>query len=335
MNLRRAVVLGTTIAAGVTVVAAAVDAPDLALATLAVAVLGVLGYVVLSVRSLAESVALATRTAERARHESAAAARSNARAARQQQKQRPASPSDAAVTRGLEDTHRRLGALARGQAEIRTTIHRAPGLTAEMIRAYDRLVTHHHPMPELGGWAATPSTMLWILDHVMSTPVRTIVECGSGTSTVWIATALERRGGEGRVVALESSDRYAASTRAELERLGISDRATVLHAPLVDTAMPDGPSQPWFDLSGLELPGPIDLLFVDGPPASVAPDARYPAFPLLADRLAPDAVVILDDTGRPAEDAIVERWSREVHAGRTLEVSRTVDRSTVLVARKV
>jgi predicted O-methyltransferase YrrM len=326
VNPRRAAVLATTIAAGVTVGAAAVGAPDVALAALGVAVLGVLGYLVLAMRSLAESVAKATRTADRARREAKAVARSHERAAPHQRQQPPA--SDDRVMGRLRDTERRL-------AEIRNAIHRSPGLTAEMIRVYDRVVTHPHPMPELGGWAATPSTMLWILDRVLSEPVHTIVECGSGTSTVWIATALKARGGDGRVVALEDNDHYAAITRAELERLGLSDWATVVHAPLVDTGLPDDSSKPWFDLSGLALPGQIDLLFVDGPPSRVAPEVRYPAFPLLADQLAPDAVVVLDDTGRPAEDAIVERWSREVHAGRALEVSRTVDRSTVLVARKV
>ena len=319
MNPRRAAVLATMIAAGVTVGAAAVGAPDVALASLGVAVLGVLGYLVMAMRSLSESVATATRTANRARREARAVASSH--------EQPPVRDDDRVIGR-LRDTERRL-------AEIRNAIHRSPGLTAEMIRVYDRVVTHPHPMPELGGWAATPSTMLWILDRVLSEPVHTIVECGSGTSTVWIATALKARGGDGRVFALEDSDQYAALTRAELERLGLSDWATVVHAPLVDTGLPDDSSQPWYDLSGLTLPGQIDLLFVDGPPSRVAPQVRYPAFPLLADRLAPDAVVILDDTGRPAEDAIVERWSREVHAGRALEVSRPVDRSTVLVARKV
>lgn len=326
MNPTRAAVLATMIAAGVTVGAAAFGAPDVALAALGVAVLGVLGYLVLAMRSLAESVATATRTANRARREAKAVGSVDESAPRQRQK--TAAADDDPVIRRLKDTERRL-------AEIRNAVHRSPALTAEMIRVYDRVVTHPHPMPELGGWAATPSTMLWMLDRVMSEPVHTIVECGSGTSTVWIATALKARGGDGRVFALEDSDQYAAMTRAELERLGLSDWATVVHAPLVDTDLPDDSSQPWYDLSGLTLPGQIDLLFVDGPPSRVAPQVRYPAFPLLADRLAADAVVILDDTGRPAEDAIVERWIREVHAGRALEVSRPVDRSTVLVARKV
>jgi predicted O-methyltransferase YrrM len=322
VNYRRAAVLVTAVAAAVTVLAAAVGATNLALGVLGVAVLGILGYLVLAMRSLTESVARATRAADRARREAKVVATPDEGAPQQREE------SLADLADRLRDTKRRL-------AEIRNAIHSTPGLTAEMIRVYDRLVAHPHPMPELGGWAATPSIMLWILDHVMSEPVSTVVECGSGTSTVWIATALKARGGDGRVVALEDNDRYAAITRADLERLGLSDWATVVHAPLVDAVLPDGSSQPWFNLSGLALPGPVDLLFVDGPPARVGPQSRYPAFPLLADRLAPDAVVILDDTGRPAEDAIVERWGNEVHAERALEVSRTVGRSTVLVASKV
>jgi predicted O-methyltransferase YrrM len=323
VNLRRVAVLATTIAAAVTVVAAAADAPHLALSGLGFAVWGVLGYLVLSMRSLGGAVATATRTADRARREARRATRVGESAPRSRRAQRD---SD-------DDTVPELREIVRGQVGILNAIDRVPGLTAEMIRVYDRLVAHPHPMPEFGGWAATPSTMLWILDHLSSKPVRTIVECGSGASTVWIATALERRGGDGRVVALESSNHYAMLTRAELKRLGLSERATIVHAPLVDTRISDGFSQPWFDLSGLELSEPIDLLFVDGPPSRVAREARYPAFPVLANQLAPDAVVILDDTGRPAEDAIVERWSSEVHGGRTLEVCRTVDRSTVLAAR--
>ena len=312
MNPRRAAVLTTVLAVAVTVVSAALDAPGVGLGALGVAVLGVLGYVVLSMRSLVESVANATRAPRRGPEPP---------------------PMEAAAVAEAQETRRRLKELGRGQVTIRNAIDRAPGLTAEMVRAYDRLVTHSHPMPELGGWAATPSTILWMLDHVMSAPVRTIVECGSGTSTIWLATALERRGGDGLVVALESSDQYAEQTRAQLGRLGLGHRATVLHAPLVDTALPDRSSQPWYDVSALALPAAIDLLFVDGPRGNIAAQSRYPAFPVLADLLAPEAVVILDDTGRPAEDATLERWRSEFHAGRTLEVSRTVDRSTVLRTR--
>jgi predicted O-methyltransferase YrrM len=197
----------------------------------------------------------------------------------------------------------------------------------ELDRLYDRTVDHGRPMPELGDWALTPSTLIWMLEQVATTPVRTILECGSGSSTIWFATALERRGGEGHVTALETSAEYAERTRRELERLGLAHRATVVDAPLVPTALSGRADQRWFDLTGLpELP-PVDLLFVDGPIGGTGHEARYPAFPLLADRLAPGAVVVLDDTGRPDEARIVKHWSAEEHAGRRLRQIERLDRS--------
>ena len=54
-----------------------------------------------------------------------------------------------------------------------------------------------------------------------------------------------------------------------------------------------------------------DLVLIDGPPAGTGSMNRYPALPFLRDRglLAEDASVFLDDVHRPAERAIVRRWS--------------------------
>jgi len=38
--------------------------------------------------------------------------------------------------------------------------------------------------------------------------------------------------------------------------------------------------------------------------------SRFPALPALADRLAPHALVILDDANREPEREIVERWQQ-------------------------
>lgn len=216
---------------------------------------------------------------------------------------------------------------------ISADLHRLPGLAAEVASAYDRLVDHHHPMPELGGWAITPSMLLWLLDHVADTTPQVVLECGSGTSTVWTATALEHIG-RGHVTALESDEHYARRTTDDLDRLGLGHRATVLHAPLVETPLPDRDTQRWFDLSGIDLPGPVDLLLVDGPVGASGPDARYPAFPMLAAHLSPTSVVVLDDTNRAEEEAIVRAWCDEEHHGRRLEVVRSVDRSTVMAVTR-
>ncbi|MGH1561494.1 O-methyltransferase [Mumia sp. DW29H23] len=222
-----------------------------------------------------------------------------------------------------------------GVALTLAATQRTPSATVELGRTYDRLAPDGATLPELGGWAVNPWAMIVMLDLVRSGQVSTILECGSGSSTVWFATALADRGGEGRVIALESSPEFAAATREELRRRGLDGRAEVVDAPLVPTRGETRRSQPWFDLAALPDVAEVDLLFVDGPPGNTSADARYPAFPALADRLRDGAVVVLDDTDRVDEAYVVERWSRETHHGRGLRVSRRLYDATVFEARSL
>ena len=58
----------------------------------------------------------------------------------------------------------------------------------------------------------------------------------------------------------------------------------------------------WEDLTG------IDLLFVDGPPATTGHQARYPALPLLAGSLSPVATAVLDDLVVPDMQEVLRLW---------------------------
>ncbi len=232
-----------------------------------------------------------------------------------------------------QQTANQLKVTRREIRQVLIWVQRTPSVTQELGRAYDRVIDHDRPMPELGDWAMSASTLLWVLDRISDESVRTILECGSGSSTVWFATALAHRGGEGQVIALESSAEYAEMTRAEVARHGLQDRAVVLHAPLIETVVAERASQPWFDLSVLPDIPPVDLLFVDAPVGGIAHQARYPALPLLADRLAPGAAVVLDDTGRPDEAAIVKLWQQESYHGRRLREVRRLDRATAFASQ--
>ena len=319
--MRRALVV-LAAAAGVAAAGLALFSIEAAAVALAVSWLCGLGWMVL--RSRAESIKLnQLLKQQRASHRALGELRTTST------QPAPSAPVD---TRSEQQTAQQLKLIRKELYQVLVWVQRTPSVTQELRRAYDRLVDHDRPMPELGDWAMSASTLIWMLDRLQNPSVRTILECGSGSSTIWFATALAARGGEGRVVALETSAAYAESTRAELARHGLEDRAEVLHAPLVDTAVPGRDNQPWFDISVLPDLPPVDLLFVDGPVGGVARQVRYPAFPLLADRLAPGATVVLDDTGRPAEAAIVQTWKKEVHSGRRLRQVRRLDRATAFVS---
>jgi predicted O-methyltransferase YrrM len=165
-------------------------------------------------------------------------------------------------------------------------------------------------VPVFGGFAASPQTVLRLASLVRRLPQDAlIVECGSGSSTVWLALAC-RRAGRGRVVALEHHERYAARTREALARHGLDGVAEVRVAPLEPVTV-GAEKHDWYaEATWSDLRG-IDLLFVDGPPGSVGPRSRYPALPLLAAAFDDGAVVALDDAQRPDEAGVADEWLAE------------------------
>ena len=159
--------------------------------------------------------------------------------------------------------------------------------------------------PLMSGWSLEPSTLLRLLEFVERVSPRLVVECGSGVSTVWLAYAMGKYGG--RVIALEHHADFAAETRAELARHGLSEVADVRHAPLESFDLQGGAFQ-WYAREAWEGLREVELLLVDGPPKATGPLARYPALPLLAGSLASNATIVLDDMHRPEEREALERW---------------------------
>jgi predicted O-methyltransferase YrrM len=165
------------------------------------------------------------------------------------------------------------------------------------------------PLPPTRGAAAAPDALLELVRIIDRSEATSVVELGSGVSTIVCARRLQQAG-HGHVVALEHMPEYAAATRAEIAAHGLEEFATVVDAPLVEVQIGDG-HWSWYEI-GPGVPDHIDTLFVDGPPMLTGPLARYPALPLLQDRLTPGAVVFLDDGDRPDEREMVRRWQAEI-----------------------
>lgn len=172
-----------------------------------------------------------------------------------------------------------------------------------------QLVEPRAPLPLLRSWATLPDLALILVEKVLSAKPTTIVECGSGSSTVLMAYMLEKLGG-GHIVSLEHDAPSKANTDAALRAHGLEKFATVVLAPLKPVQIGNESFQ-FYDLAGLSDVERIDFLFVDGPPSFMQALARYPALPLLWDRLAPGANVVLDDARRPKEQEVARRWRHE------------------------
>lgn len=222
------------------------------------------------------------------------------------------------------------GDISNVRSDLKVRSEQIPGESVDLWRASVRLAPDLADIPMPGGWAVTVPTLTAMLNEIgKNSRRRTIVECGSGTSTIWLGLALRHRG-HGHVYALEHQERFAEATRAYVLANGLEDWVTILEAPLVHYSI-EGNDYRWYDLAAIgPIKDRIDLLFVDGPPASTGHMARYPAIPLLADRLADNAWVVLDDTVREEEVSIVSNWLAESHGGRRLIQERMLPKSVIL-----
>jgi predicted O-methyltransferase YrrM len=167
----------------------------------------------------------------------------------------------------------------------------------------DRLRLPRDALPNLGSWKADVGLLALVADHVLSAKPRTVVEFGSGASTLIVARALEMVGG-GKFVSFEQHPQFVQATRDWLaaHRLQADLRAVPLRPS------PAGWPGLWYDHG--ELPERIDFMLIDGPPWTIHPFTRGAAATLFG-RIAPGGVVMLDDAARPGERIVARRWRRE------------------------
>lgn len=169
------------------------------------------------------------------------------------------------------------------------------------------------------GWSAKPE----LLSHILEAFRRfdgTALECGSGISTLLLATIARRTGA--RLFSLEHDPSWLEAIKKRSESLGLPSSGLV-HAPLKDFG-----TYSWYDTEG-RLPNDagFDLVLCDGPPESTH-GGRYGLLPKIHSKLLPGAQVILDDAHRKSESVVLERWLAE-HPGR-LRISKTFPTFVVL-----
>jgi predicted O-methyltransferase YrrM len=202
------------------------------------------------------------------------------------------------------ETVRRLG--ARVEREVKNEIKQS-FRQLEALQNLTAVLPPNDVLPATRGWAASPDLLMVLVDLVVSERPSLVVECGSGASTLWLALAMRRFGVDGRIVALDHDPVFGAKTRDLLARHDVSDLAEVRDAPLESFSL-DGETYSWYARRAWEDLKGIDLLFVDGPPATTGHQARYPALPLLSGLLSPGATAVLDDLVVPDMQKVLQLW---------------------------
>ena len=168
------------------------------------------------------------------------------------------------------------------------------------------------PPLEITDWSLDRDALEVVLAEV-DAGAQAIIECGSGISTILVGRLLRDRR-RGSLHSLEHDPDWVTLGRSQLTAEGLNAYVSIIEAPLEPNPKA-AQGCPWYAQSSLaELPeNGVDLLLVDGPPAPAGnlERSRYPALPVLAPRLAPNARVILDDVERAGEAWALQRWQEE------------------------
>jgi hypothetical protein len=169
-------------------------------------------------------------------------------------------------------------------------------------------------------WSMRPAAIASIVNEIDAQQRTSVVEIGAGTSTIYLARAVARVGGE--FVTIEHDPAFGDYIRRLIVRHGLQSVArveVVALKPLPSGTIADSPgwSLPdrWYDVERVRkvCPPEIDTLVVDGPPPGGENVlCRDPAVAALAGNLAPSYSLFLDDVDQPSERESVRRWEQQL-----------------------
>lgn len=201
----------------------------------------------------------------------------------------------------------------------------------EALTSLHALIDLRYPLPPMRLWGISPDFANLLVTVIKQHRPARILELGSGTSTVIASYALDAAGIEGHITSLEHVDEFTQDNQRTLALHGFVEFAHIVHAPLASVTLEDK-QYPWYDTSALDSIHGIDLLIVDGPPDRESKGYRFPALPLLYDKLNDGAIILVDDYIRTAEYQMVNAWLEAYN----LEVlDRFANEKGAVILRKV
>lgn len=174
----------------------------------------------------------------------------------------------------------------------------------QALASIHNLINLRSPLAAMGEWAASPDFMQIIIEILIEKKPKTVVECGSGISSIVIGYILEKNKG-GRLYSLEHLEEYAVKNTQSIKRHGLENQVQILHAPLIERQV-NHETFKWYKTTQIADNQLIDVLVIDGPTGH-----RYAVLPILFHQLSDTAVIIIDDCKREKDSKNIMRWLQE------------------------
>lgn len=153
-------------------------------------------------------------------------------------------------------------------------------------------------------WTAEASYLAQVV-RAAEKAKNSILECGSGLTTLMMGAIASRR--NIHVHSLEHDANWHARVSEALTHFHLT-HVTLHLAPLRDYGSYD-----WYDVQLETLPNDFSLVVCDGPPG-VTRGGRSGVLPIMRGKMGTSFLILVDDTNRPGEGQLAQRWITELGA---------------------
>lgn len=155
-----------------------------------------------------------------------------------------------------------------------------------------------------------------ILNDIQINNRKTILEFGSGLSTILIARLIKKNNLSCKIYSIEHDKKWFDLLNFILKKDGTIENVITIYSPLCFSEKSKNNLE-WYNEKIIlnNLPENIffDLVIIDGPPAHEKSKSlsRYPALPFVKDKLNKSYSVYLDDASRKGEQEVIKYWVDE------------------------
>ena len=184
-------------------------------------------------------------------------------------------------------------------------------------------------------FALNPNTILHIINEIQINKRRSIIEFGSGISTIVLAKYLKKNNIQATLISIEANLEWAQYINEQLSLYDCENYAVVKYIPLKQYSSSNY-SGPWYDLEPFAKAVDtilFDLVIVDGPGAGNNKLTRLPTVIEISKFLMPNFIVFLDDIRRKGEMKIYEEWIKHLK-NEGFQITGEIDTSKVYATIK-
>jgi predicted O-methyltransferase YrrM len=155
--------------------------------------------------------------------------------------------------------------------------------------------------------SVAPDLLMLMGEFIRRYPIERVLELGSGASSLYLATMLQRFKNGGTLISLENSEEWKELVQQELNVIlsGKQVSAHVLYAPITSMNTRQGNSFLFYSLPKLltERLNMFDLIFIDGPSDITQ---RVPALEVLLTYASQNCLLVWDDGEHPVIRTAIE-----------------------------